>query len=249
MSRIFKSNYVKIGTPKHIKSNTPPVVAKKEEKPVIEETPGLSAEEQADNIIEDAKEMYLKIVEEANAEAQRILDYAQNEKEAIHANAYEEGYREGLNNGYSDGMSQAENMIQEAADIKNSLDERSNQMYRAAELELMTMVLDIAQKVIGEELKLNPEVVISLIKQALAKTAFKSKLAIRVAEQDYEYVNNNKDRIVMLTEGINDLEICCDKALPKGSCIVETESGEINAGVSVQMNELQRAFENLMRNE
>jgi flagellar biosynthesis/type III secretory pathway protein FliH len=53
----------------------------------------------------------------------------------------------------------------------------------------------------------------------------------------------------MLTQGINELEIICDKALQKGSCIVETPAGEVNSGLSVQMNEIERAFEYLLRNE
>lgn len=248
LSRIFKSNYVKIGTPKHIKSNTPPVEKPVEEK-TIEVHQATSLEEKANSIIEDAKQMYLRIIDEANYEAQRILEEAQNEREAIHVMASEQGYQEGYHAGYAEGLSNADAIIEQATELKQQLDDRAERMYREAESEFMSMVLDITRKVIGEELTQNPDVSLSLIKQALAKCAFKSKLTIRVSDEDFDYVNANKDKIIMLTEGINDLEVLCDKALSKGSCIVETTSGEINAGIDVQMNEIQKAFEYMMRNE
>lgn len=248
MSRIFKSNYVKIGTPKHIKSSTP-IVMKTEEATFAEELEVENPEETAQSIIDDAKDMYLRIIEEANSEAQKILADAQQQRDEIYAASSEQGYNDGLNEGFNQGMDQANTIIQQAAELKELLDHRRIQMYREAESELMEMTLDIARKVIGDELVQNPEVIISLIKQALAKCAFKEKLVIRVSEYDYDYVESNRDKIIMLTEGINDLEVYSDKALPKGSCIVETSSGEINSGIQVQFNEMQKAFEYLIRNE
>lgn len=248
MSRIFKSNYVKIGTPKAIKSNTPPVKRIEPDK-APEGAATINAEEQANNIIEDAKELYLKIIEEANLEAKRILEQTNEEKHAIQENAGETGYKEGFDAGYAEGLGKAQDIIYQAMELKSQLDERNAVLYREAETEIMELVLQIADKVIGQELTQNNEVIMSLIKQAIQKCAFKDKLTIRVSEEDYSFVNANKDKIIMLTEGINDLDINCDKALPKGGCVVETPAGEINAGINVQMKEVQKAFEYLIRNE
>lgn len=239
---------MKVGTPKHIKSNTPII------KKIIEPKPSdvskiEDLEQEATNIIDDAKKMYLRIIEEANLEAQRILETACQEREVIHLNSAEQGNAEGYASGLEEGLYKAEAIIQQAAELKLQLDERNKTIYKDAEIEIIEMVLDISRKVIGEELTQSPDVLFSLIRKALDKCTFKEKLSIRVSEQDYDYVNDNKDRIVMLTEGINDLEILCDKALLKGSCIVETQAGEINSGITVQLNEIEKAFEYLMRNE
>ena len=248
LSRIFKSNYVKVGTPKPIKANTPPI-PKKEEHRTMEVHQAQSLEEKANSIIEDAKEMYLRIIQEANYEAQKIIEQANQDKDDLMEHAAQQGYQEGYNQGYQEGLNQAEEQIQQAAGIKGQLDSRSRQMYKEAEKEIMQMVTEIAEKVVGEELVQNPAAILSIIKQAIAKCAFKDKLVIRVSAMDFDYVSRNKDRIAMLAEGINDLDIACDKALDKGSCIVETPSGEVNAGIRVQINEVKKAFEYLMRNE
>lgn len=209
----------------------------------------INAEEQANSIIEDAKELYLKIIEEANFEAKRIIDNAQEEKEMLQATAGDNGYRDGFNTGYTEGVNQAQDIIMKAEELKQQLDDRNAAIYKEAENEIMELVIDIAQKVIMQELTQNKEVMMSLIKQSINKCTFKDNLTIRVSEDDFNFVNSNKERIIMLTEGINNLEIYCDKALTKGSCIVETPSGEINAGIDVQMKEITKAFEYLIRNE
>lgn len=248
MSRIFKSNYVKVGAPKPIKSNFP--IIKKEEPPIaMTVEAGLSPDEVANNIIKDAKEMYLRIIEEANRDAQKIIEDANQERNSIYSKASEQGYTEGYQAGYKDGENLAESIIQQAVDIKSDLDQRRSLIYMEAEHELMELVLDIANKVLNIELTQNKEVMMSLINQALQKCAFRDKLTIRVSDQDFDFVNASKDRIIRLAEGINDLEIQLDKALEKGSCIIETPSGEINASINVQMREIQKAFEYLLRNE
>lgn len=248
MSRIFKSNYIKIGTPKAIRSNVP-VDVKHELAITSEGALEINAEEQANNIIEDAKELYLKIIEEANFEAKRIIDNAQEEKEMLQATAGDNGYKDGFNTGYTEGVNQGQEIIMKAEELKQQLDDRNLSIYKEAENEIMELVIDISKKVIMQELTQNKEVMMSLIKQSINKCTFKDKLTIRVSEDDFNYVNSNKERIIMLTEGINDLEIYCDKALTKGSCMVETPSGEINAGIDVQMKEIIKAFEYLIRNE
>ncbi|MGB7604247.1 MAG: FliH/SctL family protein [Lutisporaceae bacterium] len=248
MSRIFKSNYIKIGTPKAIRSNVP-IDVKHELAITSEVALEINAEEQANNIIEDAKELYLKIIEEANFEAKRIIDNAQEEKEMLQATAGDNGYKDGFNTGYTEGVNQGHEIIMKAEELKQQLDDRNVSIYKEAENEIMELVIDISKKVIMQELTQNKEVMMSLIKQSINKCTFKDKLTIRVSEDDFNYVNSNKERIIMLTEGINDLEIYCDKALTKGSCIVETPSGEINAGIDVQMKEIIKAFEYLIRNE
>lgn len=248
MSRIFKSNYVKIGTPKPIKTNTPPVVRHVIHKSTEEEMKS-SAEKQANDIIEDAKELYLRIIEEANAEAKKVMEQAKAEIEEIRENAGEAGYREGFDSGYTEGINHAQDVINQATDIKKQLDERSAELYYEAEGQIMELVLEIANKVLGQELIQNSETIMALVKQAISRCTFKEKLIIRVAEDDYDCVNSNKEKLIMLTEGVNGLEIYCDKALTKGGCIVETSAGEINAGVNVQMKEIRKAFEYLIRNE
>lgn len=251
MSRIYKSSNVTIGTPKPI-INTFFIEQKREAEeaePAKENEIISAAEESAESIIEDAKQMYLKIIEEANSEARTVLESAEAEAQKLLAESKENGYREGYESGYIEGLMKAQSIIDEAAALKEFLDKRKEEIYKEAEEQVLQLVLEIAKKVIGIEISQNKEAVVSLVNQALQKCTFKKELVLKVSPQDLAIVAENKDRICKMVEGISDIEIIPDASLDRGSCIVETASGEVNSSIDVQTKEIERVFAYLLRNE
>jgi flagellar assembly protein FliH len=251
LSKVYKSSHVSVGAPKAIinvfKQEVKADTALAEVAEAIQDTE--ATDKEAEAIINDAKQLYLKIIEEANNEAQSILEATAAEAQSITASALENGYKEGYEKGYREGRLEAQSIIDEAEEIREYLDIRKEQLYKEAEEQVMQVVLDIARKVIGDELKQNDEVILALINQALQKCAFKKKLVLKVSAADYSFVSENKDRICMLVEGISDIDIVSDLSLSEGSCIVETPSGEINSSIDVQLKEIENMFFYLLRNE
>jgi flagellar assembly protein FliH len=251
LSKIYKSSCVSIGTPKPLvnvfKNQAKPVT---EAETVIEDQAIRSDEgEDSNSIIEDAKQMYLKIIEEANSEAQAISSTAELESQKLMAAAREDGYREGHDSGYFEGSREAQSIIDEVSEIKKLLDERRESLYKEAEEQILQLILAISKKVIGDELKQNKESILSVVNQALQKCAFKKKLVLKISPHDSDLIKENKDKICMMVEGISDIDIVSDLSLSQGSCIVETPSGEINSSVDVQIKEIERIFTYLLRNE
>ncbi len=208
-----------------------------------------AAEEVGISIIEDAKQMYLKIVEEANSEAQSILAAAGVEAHTIKSDARENGYREGYESGYFEGRREAQSVIDEASELREFLDTRKEEFYKESEEQVLQLVVELAKKVIGDELIQSKEVILSLVNQALQKCAFKKKLILKISPQDSGYILENKNRICMMVEGISDIDIVSDLSLTQGSCIIETPSGEINSSIDVQIKEIEKIFTYLLRNE
>ncbi|HWR60328.1 MAG TPA: FliH/SctL family protein [Clostridia bacterium] len=248
MSKVYKSEQVSIGTPKPI-SNAFKSAARPEAVEAPAETGPVETEEAARNIIEDAKEMYLKIIEEANSEARTIVKSAEEEALKLLVEARENGHKEGYEAGYLNGREEARSVIEEASGIREFLDGRKCDIYREAEEQVLQLVLDISKKVIGDEVTQNKEAILSLVNQALQKCAFKKQLVLRVSSQDYEFILEHKERICTLVEGISDIEIVSDLSLSPGSCIVETPSGEINSSIDIQIREIEKIFTYLLGNE
>lgn len=251
MSKVYKSSYVSIGTPKPIVN-----IFANQAKKVAEAEAGKKDEascrdegDAANSIIEDAKQMYLRIIEEANKEAQEITKAAEFEAQKLILSSNEEGYKKGYESGYFEGIGEAQSLINDAAAVKEFLDKRKGSLYREIEDEVLQLVLSIAKKVIGSELEQNKEAILSLINQALQKCAFKQKLVLKISPHDSDLIIENKNRICMMVEGVSDIEIVSDLSLAKGSCIVETPSGEINSSIDVQIKEIEKIFTYLLRNE
>lgn len=251
MSKIYKAANISIGSPKHIVNafNIEEKPKSDPEEKTEENYDSTDSENAAEAIIEDAKQMYLKIIEEANSEAQEIIEITKKEAEDHISVSKEQGYNEGFENGYLEGKKKAQSIIDEASEIREFLEQRREVLYKEAEESILTLVLDIARKVIGDELTQNKELILSLIKNALQKCAFKDKLVLRISSEDSDFVILNKNRILMMVEGISDIDIVADLSLPKGSCIIETPSGDVNSGIDIQIKEMERIFTYLLRNE
>jgi len=114
---------------------------------------------------------------------------------------------------------------------------------------MVQLVLDIAKKVISDELTQNKEAILSLVKKALQKCAFKKMLVLKVSPLDFDFILENKGRICMMVEGISDIEIVSELSLDQGSCIIETPSGEINSSMDIQIKEIEKIFTYILRNE
>ncbi|MHB1392429.1 MAG: FliH/SctL family protein [Clostridia bacterium] len=251
MSKIYKSSHISIGTPKSIIN-----IFKSDSKPnpraeaIIDESANDDySEEVANSIIEEAKQMYLKIIEEANSEAQSIVSAADVEAQNLKSAAIENGYREGYDSGNFEGRREAQTVIDEAAELREFLDNRRENFYKEVEEQVLQLVLELAKKVIGDELTQNNEAILSLVNQALQKCAFKKNLILKISPQDSDFIIENKNRICMMVEGISDIDIVSDLSLTQGSCIIETPSGEINSSIDVQIKEIEKIFTYLLRNE
>ena len=248
MSKVYKSGQISIGAPKAIENAFQNII-NLEQQALPSEADVEDPEEAAKNIIADAKEMYLKIIEEANSESRSIIKTAEEEAIKLLTAAREDGYRAGYEAGHLESRQAAQGLIDEAAAIREFLDNRKCELYMEAEEQIIQLVLEVSKKVIGDEITQNKESILSLVNQALQKCAFRKKLVLRVSSQDHEFILGNKDRICTLVEGISDIEVASDLSLSAGSCIVETPSGEINSSIDVQIREIEKIFTYMIRNE
>ena len=269
MSRIYKSSYVKINEPRKLENIFPahfPSVEKtkaedsaddelfdssegddsEEIDGAEEKTLNLSeAEEEATRVIEEAKELYKNIVSEANREAQEMTEQANDEAKAVTERAYTEGY----NRGIQDAKERIGSLVDEAQGIRDFMEARREGQMREIEVDTINLIMDISRKVIGCELEQNEKAVISLVKSALSKSAFTEKASLRVSPEDFAIVDSNRINILRSVEGLSALEVVEDEAIPKGSCIVDTPSGEINASIDVQLKELEKIFDFVLKND
>ncbi len=270
MSRIYKSNNIKINEPRKLENIFPanfkhipkPIIKNKEMQSDSDDSLGIDsfdenvqtdedliepseAETEAERIIEEAKDLYKNIVSEANKEASEMRESAYAEVDNLNKKAYQEGYDKGLR----EAEKKIGELVDEAQSIRDFLDNRRTKQMREIESSVINLIIDIGRKVIGQELDQTPEAILSIVKNALSKGSFIEKATLRVSEEDYEIVNENKIMILRSVEGLSELTVVSDIALVKGSCIIDTPSGEINACVDVQLKELEKIFDFVLKRE
>jgi len=205
--------------------------------------------ETREQILKSAREEAEMIIKEANYEAERMISEIQNE--AIeNANAIiEEARQKGFEEGYSEVKKQYEDLLQEAEFIKEHARVEYKEVLESIESDAVNVVLDIARKVLGMEISTNKEVVLGLIKQAFEKCSSKENVVLKVSNEDFDYVCDNKDIILGKIDGIGELDVKKDSSLRAGGCIVETAYGTIDASMETKFKKIEDAFRDVIFNE
>lgn len=198
--------------------------------------------------IENAHNEANKIIDDAKAEAKNIIDDALNEAEIQKDKIFEEA----KNNGYEEGIRNAEAEMQSLKEqAQQTLDDAVKEKQKiidGIEGEMVDIIANVTQKLLNKTLNLDKDVILNLIKQALAQTTVTGEVFIRVADCDYDTVSDNKDEFLNFIDGNTNLEVVKDFSLNKGDCVIETPFGNIDCSLSQQFEGLKRNLYYILEN-
>ncbi len=191
-------------------------------------------------------ELYNKTLKEAKEEADMIISQAYEQSKEIMDKAKKDGFLKGQSEGFEEGRKQAESIIQEALIIKRKIQAEAKKMVADFEGEVMALVIATIEKILRKKVDDEADIIQSLICSGLEKCAYTEDLVLRVSPDDYEFSMSIKDKILVLSQNVNDIIIKQDKSLAKGSCIIDSSSGSIDSGIWTQFNNVKEMYEELL---
>ncbi|TXI29844.1 MAG: flagellar assembly protein FliH [Nitrosomonas oligotropha] len=158
---------------------------------------------------------------------------------AILQSAKEEGYaagwQEGNTTGYAEGRSIAESEVKaEVAHIQallHKLDQDLHDMDQHVADDLLELALALAKKIVTEALKLQPELIISIVQEAIRN--------LPNTVQNPRLFLHPEDAKLVLAHLSGQLEqdhwsIREDEQLSRGGCRIEANGSEVNGGLEVR---------------
>jgi flagellar assembly protein FliH len=114
--------------------------------------------------------------------------------------------------------------------------------FAGVEAEVVKLALAIAARVLHREVKLDPLLLMGVVRVALEKVAEDSATVLRVPEDAAETW-----REVFAASPESSLQIVGDERLAAGECVLETNVGRVELGVSTQLEEIERGFFDLIQ--
>lgn len=159
---------------------------------------------------------------------EEIEKEAEETKEA----AFEEGFQKGL-----------EKWSHQLAAINEELRELREETQR----KMLPLVMAAAKKVLGAELKLDPDRIVDIILNSLKPVTQHKKIVIYVNKDDLARIEKSKSRIRKIFEHLETLSIQERDDIEPGGCMIETEAGIINAQLENQWRALEAAFESFTK--
>lgn len=179
-------------------------------------------------IILEASDVLKKVTEDLEIYKYKVEEECKLLKEA----AQKEGFQEGL----------------EKLNLHIlKLDETIKKIESEYKDKILTLALKAAKKIVSEELKLHPEVIVDIVKQALKPVSQHHKIKIYVNKSDLDILENEKPKIKEILQQASSFSMIERSDIEPGGCIIETEGGIINAQLENQWRAIESAFESFMK--
>lgn len=170
-----------------------------------------------------------ELLQAAREEAEEIIAEAKKDGEEIRAQAQKEGFDEGLEK-FNDHIHLFEDKVRVLR----------HEMQKA----MLPLVLKATKKIVGNELELNPDSVVNIVLESIKSVSQAKVVKLYVNRIDLEVLEKEKEKLKSIFEGLESFNIEERSDIDRGSCIIETEKGILNATLENQYRALERAFEN-----
>jgi flagellar biosynthesis/type III secretory pathway protein FliH len=169
--------------------------------------------------------------------------------------AYQKGYCDGVAKGLAEGEKAGfESAAKKNEPILKSFQEALLQLqnlrqetYQRIEMEVVDLALAIARKVICREVEVDREVVVCVAREALAKIEDPGKIKIKMNPSDLEYLEETKYQLSDMMAQIDNATLIAEDSIQSGGCVIETNSGEIDARIEAQIQAIEETFRNAIK--
>jgi flagellar biosynthesis/type III secretory pathway protein FliH len=162
------------------------------------------------------------------------------------AQKLEQAYTAGYQAARAECTKEMEDQIgQKAASFTTMVDDLISQRQRLiseSERAVVQLACTVARRIIGETVKIDEQVIVDIVKNALRHLSDKQKLAIRVNPEDLETLKKYETEWMAAARGCGTVEIEEDSRIKRGGCLVEGESGNVEAQIDRQIEVIDRAL-------
>ena len=179
------------------------------------------------------------VLAKARAEAQSIIDAAEEKRNALEEEARNQGFEEGRQAGYSEGKAEADRLVERMHKMLEAVMQRREEILRDTETQIVELVVLMSRKVIKIISENQKNVIMANVLAALKKVRTRGEVTLRVNIEDVKLTSEHTAEFIKHVEKIQGITVLEDSSVEKGGCIVETDFGAIDARISSQLTELE----------
>lgn len=198
----------------------------------------------ADEEVRHASEQASRIVEEAKLEAeawwQARREEDQQRIEFSQMEGFEQGYQEGLVKAQEEVRRQAEKMLADAQAVLEQAYISKEQIVQEAEPFVVNLSCQIAEKIVDQQLTLDPSLAIELIRKQLSRRKEQGMIALCVAPEHFAFVQAAREELVLAIDSQAELQILPDSTVTDWGCVIRSTFGSIDARIDTQLTEIKK---------
>ena len=194
----------------------------------------IKAQDEAREILENARAEADAVIARAQEEAEHILEQARVQAEAEKSQVLGDARQQGYNEGLVKAQAHEGAMEQEYLEKTRSLEEAYEKQLDTLEPRFVETITGIYEHIFQIELSSYREILTFLISSVLHKLDGSRSFIIHVSREDYAYVSMQKKQMLAgVVSGNCEVDVVEDLTLGKNDCIFD-------CGLGTQLSELRR---------
>lgn len=185
------------------------------------------AEKTAEQIINDAKER-----------KEAVLRRAEEEADSVRQHAREEGIAEGRREGLARAEEENNRIREELEQEKIEHEQEYQALINDVERRYVEVLCSLLQKVTGVLFSDQKDILLHLIRSAIADMEPAERFTVRISPDDIYFVESHKEELLEKVGANVSINIQEEKGLLKEECIIETERQMVDCGLKTQLDNL-----------
>jgi len=143
--------------------------------------------------------------------------------------------REGLAAGREAARAELDAALAALADMAGALRDHREALAETAAEEATVLAVEIAAKLVRAEVAAVPERVVDVLRGAIRRASDRSRLVARVHPDDLAVCRDAAAEVTERMGGIGAFEVVDDPRIGRGSCLLETGTGDVDATFESQL--------------
>jgi flagellar assembly protein FliH len=159
---------------------------------------------------------------------------------ALEKAAYERGLLQGEKNAIEIAERKMDAVVKRYADSIGEIQKLRASLYEQVEREVVKLAIAVAKKIVHREIRVDREIIQTLVHVALSHVAEKSPVTISLNPEDCGYLTERRTEIAQ-SEG-REISLLPDKSIERGGCLIQTSCGDIDARIEEEFREVEHSF-------
>ena len=182
------------------------------------------------------------LLRQAREEATQCLQQAHEQVETLKTAAYQDGLEQGIH-------AAQQEVAQQFAPVLESLHQATEQILglrqetlRLAEDDIITLALQLARKIVGQEIHHNRDLLATTLRRALNHLGSSDAVVVYVNPDDLQIAQEQHQELMRNLANLRQLTLETDESVGQGGCLVQSAFGEIDARIEAQFEELEQGL-------
>lgn len=178
-----------------------------------------------------------KLSEEQKIE-NKVLERVAAIQEESYEKAYQLGLEEGLKKAFTEKTNEINFQLTELETMMSQIHVLKEELVRQNESHIVQLAYNIASRIAFDHIEEKPEVVVSVVKNAIEMAQAEEEVNVLVSEQQIDFLEKMKSQMGREFEFLKKVKFQPSDQVSSGGCVIETNYGVVDARIEERVQKL-----------